>query len=81
MYDRSCMLWTLLWKVVQVHPRMKKLQGTFWSANQRFFKQARCATVPWLASHASCQQPRCCCGARAAALLATRRVLLLSRPD
>ncbi|KAL4451948.1 hypothetical protein ABPG75_007610 [Micractinium tetrahymenae] len=39
MYDRSTMLWTLLWKIVRCHPRMKKLQGVFWSANQRFFKQ------------------------------------------
>lgn len=27
MYDRATMLWTLLWKIVKCHPRMKKLQG------------------------------------------------------
>ena len=38
-YDRSCMFWNLLWKVVAAHPKLKKLQGVFWSAHQRFFKQ------------------------------------------
>jgi len=27
MYDRATMLWTLLWKIVKCHPRLKKLQG------------------------------------------------------
>ncbi|EFN55772.1 hypothetical protein CHLNCDRAFT_51983 [Chlorella variabilis] len=39
MYDRATSFWTLLWKIVQCHPRLKKLQGVFWSANQRFWKQ------------------------------------------
>lgn len=39
MYDRATSLWTLLWKIVECHPRLKKLQGVFWSANQRFWKQ------------------------------------------
>ncbi|PSC70731.1 strawberry notch [Micractinium conductrix] len=39
MYDRASMMWTLMWRCVQAHPKMRKLQGTFWSAHQRFFKQ------------------------------------------
>lgn len=39
MYDRATLFWTLLWKIVQCHPRLTKLQGVFWSANQRFWKQ------------------------------------------
>lgn len=30
MYDRATMLWTLLWKIVKCHPRMKKLQVGGW---------------------------------------------------
>lgn len=28
-----------IWKIVEAHPKLKKVQGLFWSAHQRFFKQ------------------------------------------
>ena len=56
MYDRASSLWTLLWKIVECHPRLKKLQGVFWSANQRFWKQMLMA----------CKVPHCATMAREA---------------
>ncbi|KAG2496515.1 hypothetical protein HYH03_005339 [Edaphochlamys debaryana] len=45
MYDRSCLMWSLVYNVLRALPRAKNRQGRdikgglFWSAHQRFYRQ------------------------------------------